>query len=180
MTPTRAALYVGVGSVLIAWLASGASVRRHEDAWRAPALTPVPTAGTEALGDEVRQQTTRLAERLAAAPSPRVSSRNPFAFGERRRLVSAASRGGSAPAPGVTATLAPPPPEPRIELIGMAERTTADGVVRTAMLLADGETLLMVSAGETIGGRFRVAAVSPTTVDLADLVRGGTRRLTLR
>jgi hypothetical protein len=178
MTPTRAAIYVGVASVLVAWLASAGGVSRHDAAPPGPSSRPVSTSGTDTLGDEIRQQTTVLAARLAAAPAPRSSSRNPFTFAPARAAAPAALV--LAPPDGPGDPLPVTVPEPRLELIGMAERANADGVVRTAMLLADGETLLMVTVGETIGSRFRVDAVTADAVEMSDLVRGGTRRLALR
>lgn len=181
MTPTRAAIYVGVGSVLVALLASAAGSPRSDPASPGVGAAPVPTSGTESLAHEVQEQTTRLAERLAAAPAPRLSARNPFTFGERMPPPGTPARrtGHAVDAIAVSAE-APSIPEPRLELIGVAARSTPEGVSRTALLLADGETLLMVTEGETLGGRFEVGTVAADSVELTDLVRGGVRRLALR
>jgi len=48
------------------------------------------------------------------------------------------------------------------------------------MITADSDELFMLTVGGTLGGRYRVTAISSDAVELSDLVTGGTRRLTLR
>jgi hypothetical protein len=48
------------------------------------------------------------------------------------------------------------------------------------MITADSDELFMLSEGETLGGRYRVTAISETGVELIDLVTGASRRLVLR
>jgi hypothetical protein len=176
MTPTRAAAYIGVASILAAWLSSAAGVAR--DAARPPDPAPLRPVERHQLADELRAQTTRLAERLAAAPAPRTPARNPFAFRPRPAAVAVTGVAGSRGAQGAAQAL-DVPPMPRLQLIGVAETSTPDGPVRTAMIVADGETLLMLGVGESVGNRYRVAAVDPTSVALEDLESGATRRLVL-
>ena len=48
------------------------------------------------------------------------------------------------------------------------------------MITADSDELFMLTEGETLGGRYRVKAVTETAVELIDLVTGASRRLVLR
>jgi hypothetical protein len=174
MTPTRATAYVGLGSVLVAWLAGAAAVGPGSPQY--PTERPEISA-TQALANEVQSQTSRLRGRLAVAPAPREPSRNPFTFVSRTvkpTLVPTGTTGKS------NATIPATPPEPPLQLVGVAERETPSGPVRTAMITADSDELFMLIEGETLGGRYRVKTVGPDLVELTDLVTAGTRRLTLR
>jgi hypothetical protein len=154
--------------LLAAWLASAAGVGR-------PSIPPVPSRSPEALqldalASGVESQALRLRQRLAVAPAPRPTIRNPFEFvvepppavRDRTPIVPAA------PVNDV-------PPEPNLVLIGLAE----DGSTRTAMI-ESGDELVMAIEGQTIVGRYRVAKVSADAVELVDLVAGTTRRLFLK
>jgi hypothetical protein len=174
MTLLRATTYAGVASLLATWLASANGVS-------APPSSPAPQArpavsATQALADDIQSQTARLRERLASAPAPRTPARNPFTF------VTRADRpvGGSARrAPAIDAAPALPP-EPPLQLVGVAEHDTAGAIVRTAMITADSDELFMLTVGASLGGRYRVTAIAADAVELSDIVTGGTRRLTLR
>jgi hypothetical protein len=72
------------------------------------------------------------------------------------------------------------PVEPALELIGVAEDQTAQGLVRTAIVTALTDELFLVKEGETIAGRYRVKTVGNDAVELTDLVTGTSRRLALR
>ncbi|HTH00132.1 MAG TPA: hypothetical protein VL882_07685 [Vicinamibacterales bacterium] len=168
MTPTRAAAYLGGGMLLAAWLASAAGVGR-------PSIPPVENRSPEAvqldaLASDVQSQAMRLRQRLAAAPAPRATIRNPFEFVTLP------------PPPAVIRTpvvSVPPvvdvPPEPNLVLIGVAE----DGSTRTAMVQS-GDELMMATEGQTLVSRYRVVKVGSDAIELADLVTGTTRRLFLR
>jgi hypothetical protein len=133
----------------------------------------------QALAADVQAQTERLRSRMAAAPTPRPSSRNPFHFGSRAPGEAAARPQRGAALDG--APIAPQPVgEPPLQLIGVAEQTVAGVLVRTAVITADSDEPLMVVAGETLGARYRVTAVGADAVELSDLVTGATRRLALR
>src|SRR3954467_1245494 len=167
MKPTRAAAFLGGGTLLAAWLASAAGVRT-------PSILPVPERTTEAqqldaLTSGVQSQALRLRQRLSAAPAPHPTMRNPFEFGLQPRVV-AETKSVDSPPPGVEA-----PPEPNLVLIGLAEEDST----RTAMI-GWGEELVMASEGQTVAGRYRVAKVSPEAIELLDLVTGTTRRLFLK
>jgi hypothetical protein len=175
MTLIRATTYVGIASVLSAWLAAagGMSVSSENPQ---PRPRPVDTS-TQALAHEVEAQASRLRTRLSAAPAPHEPLRNPFAFASRE--ASRPARAGStssAAAPVLDAN----PPEPALTLAGLAERETAGGVERTAMITADSDELFMLVEGDTLGGRYRVKSIAAETVELTDLVTGATRRLSLR
>ncbi len=179
MTPTRATAYVGLASVFVAWLAGAAGLSVAADPPRVPERRAV-SDGSQQLADEVQAQAARLKDRLAAAPVPVTPFRNPFAFGERE------VRPARSPAPHAVAAIADPAPapqvlpEPPLQLIGIAERRTPAGPVRTAMITADSDELFMLAVGETLGARYRVEAIGPDAVELSDLVTAGTRRLSLK
>jgi hypothetical protein len=68
-------------------------------------------------------------------------------------------------------------PRPTLKLDGVAERKTANGTSRTAILSGDGQ-LYLVGAGESVAGRYVVAVVDPDAVVLRDAT-GLELRLTL-
>ena len=177
MTPKRAVAYVGVASVLIAWLAAAAGVSIGSSPVQS-APVAVQTAGTQSLADDVQAQTERLRGRMASAPIPQEPIRNPFAFAPR--VLRQESRRPSAVPAAAEAAAPAPPPEPVLQLIGVAERNTPAGVVRTAMITAGPDELFMVTAGEALGPRYKVTNVGPDVVELTDLVTSAVRRLTLR
>ena len=170
MKPGRAALYLGGGVLLAAWLASAAGVGRPS----VPQL-PQPSADAAQLDSitaGVQSQAARLRNRLAAAPAPGAAVRNPFAFGARvESEPPMARRSPIQAAPAV----AEEPPAPDLVLIGFAE----EGTTRTAML-GSADELLMVTEGQTVAGRYRVAKVGADAVELIDLTTAATRRLLLK
>ena len=174
MTPKRTAAYIGGASLLAAWLASAAGmVSREPGVQETP--QPVQTSGTETLAADVQAQTARLRQRLASAPAPREPVRNPFAFAARPEP--AMRRVERVPEPP------PPPPvsaEPILTLIGIAEDHEPEGIVRTAVIATAAGDVLTVKAGEHAIGLFRVQAVHADAVELAEIVSGSIRRLTLR
>lgn len=176
MTAKRAAAYSGAAVLLLAWLASAAGLVRQAPENPEPDRAPEPS-GTALLAAEVHAQTLRLKMRLAAAPAPQEPLRNPFTFAPR---LSAERR--SAPPRAAVEDAAPvgPPAEPAIELIGVAEQETPEGVARTAIISALGGELFLVKEGETVAARYRVGAVSGDAVELNDLLLGTVRRLALR
>ena len=169
MKPGRAALYLGGGILLAAWLASAAGVGRPS----LPQLPPPSTdsAQLDSIAADVQSQAVRLRHRLAGAPAPSTAIRNPFAFAAREESEPALVRR----APLQPAVVVGEPPEPDLVLIGVAE----EGATRTAML-SSGDELLMATEGQTIVGRYRVAKVGADAVELVDLVTGATRRLLLK
>ncbi len=171
MTPSRIAAYLGGGILLAAWLTSAAGVTRQTPAVRAPRVSPEGER-LDALAERVQSQASRLRVRLAAAPSPQ-PVRNPFVFGGRDAAPRAAAPVRETPAE--TAPVEAIEPEPDLALLGIAR----DGTRLTAVIGA-GEELIMATEGQSVAGRYQVAAVGPDSVELKDQVTGATRRLTLR
>jgi hypothetical protein len=175
MTAKRAALYSGGALLLIAWLASAASLSR-ETSDDQPPPRPVETSGTASLAAEVQAQTLKLKNRLASAPVPQKPTRNPFVFGTKPEAAPRVSRSPQPAAVPVPDT----PPVPAIELIGVAEQKTAERVSRTAIISALSGELFLVKEGDTVAARYRVAGVGADAVELIDLASGEARRLALR
>jgi hypothetical protein len=176
MSPTRATAYVGLALVLVAWLAGAAGI-----AVTSPSPQPQPghvgVSATQALADEVQAQASRLRARMARAPAPRTPVRNPFAFA-KRTATPAQEPPGVLPKPLGPAQSGPG--EPPLQLVGIAERETPAGVVRTALITADSDELFMMVEGDTLGGRYRVKTVFPDGVELTDLTTSMARRLSLQ
>lgn len=154
--------------LLAGWLASAAGVVRSH-----PPRMPRPSAESmqlDALVVNVQSQAARLRERLAAAPAPHPSTRNPFTFAEppREPVPRAAVR-----APAIVAAEAVP--ELDLVLIGIAE----DGATRTA-IIQSGDELLMVTEGQTLRGRYRVGKVGADALELVEVETGAIRRLYLK
>jgi hypothetical protein len=170
MTATRTAAYLG-GAVLFAgWFASAAGVSRRPPAVRMPAPSP-EAVHLDAIALNVQSQASRLRKRMAAAPAPQPPLRNPFVFVERAARPTATARRETAPAqPEVFVPL-----EPDLDFLGVAEQ----GTTRTAMI-GLGDELLMVTVGQEVAARYRVAAIGPDVVELLDLRTGATRRLALK
>jgi hypothetical protein len=176
MTAKRAAGILGGALLLAAWLSSAAGLMRQEPEAAPPAERDKPD-DTVTLAAEVQAQTLRLRNRLASAPAPHEPFRNPFAFSSRtapeRKESAPPVADAPAPEPG-------PPLEPAIELIGVAEKETAKGLARTAIIAALSGELFLVKEGETLAARYRVGPVSADAVELNDLLTGTVRRLALR
>src|SRR5687767_12285034 len=124
MTIRKAAVYVGCGSLLVAWFSSAASVSLNRGA-RSAAPTAEPGASPiEHIAADVQQQSRRLRDRLASSPSAPQPRRNPFAFHVAPPRVEAVRR--------VQPIVAPPapiePPEPALTLIGVAEQNRPQGM----------------------------------------------------
>lgn len=177
MTGGRIAALILGGAVCGAWLASAAGVARQA---REVRTTPrqIEAAQFDALASDMQAQAGRLRDRLAQAPAPREAVRNPFRFAERR---SPAVRSVRSRAPlAEPLPIAPEIREPALQLIGIAETKTPDGVVRTAMITGGLSELIMVTRGQRILGRYDVVAVGADAVELKDVQTGTTRRLSLQ
>jgi Tfp pilus assembly protein PilP len=180
MTRGKVAAY-GVGAALLVACIAAANLPTDEpaparDARQAP-------AGPAALAGEVNAQAARLQARMAQAPVPDSSPRNPFAFGLPARGPAAAN----APAGMVRAAVAPDaapvaytPPLPALTLMGIAEETTSEGPRRTAVIGGDGDTIYMVAEGQTVGTRYKVTKIGADAIELEDLLTKGYRRIALR
>lgn len=179
MTPKKAAAYFVVATLSAAWFASAVGMPPQSRPPRRTAA-PVPDeALLDSLARDVQAQSSRLRQRLATAPSVQFPARNPFSFGRRAAVPREAAPVRPAYVPP-EAIAEPAPREPLLALIGVAEENKADGVVRTAMISEEGEDLHMATAGQTIGGRYLVVAISADAVELKDVASGAIRRLALR
>jgi len=178
MTTGRAVAYIGGGTVLLAWLASAAGVPRADRQARAPQPRPAEVA-LDAIAADVQTQAARLRERLAVAPAPQAPLRNPFSF-DGHREPARPRQAARIELPPLVSEPDATPAEPALTLLGLAERKTPEGVVRTAVIGDTREELYLVTVGEELVGRYRVAAISPDVVELKDLVTGAVRRLTLQ
>ena len=178
MTLRRATAYIGGGSLLVAWFSSAASLSlaRHPRPSAADAQTA--SAPTEGVAENVQAQARRLKQRLASAPIPQQPLRNPFAF--RPAPIATASPVRPRPAVQPLPTEPLPPPEPRLELAGIAEQATPAGIIRTAMIATESNELIMAAVGASVLGRYKVAAIGADGVELTDVATGQTRRLALQ
>ena len=173
MSAPRVAAWIFGLAVCTAWLASAAGVGRTRTPPR-PAPSPAVDAQLTALAADVQTQAARLRDRLAQAPAPSPQHRNPFAFSVRPTVTRAPARGEA-----MIRELPPPvPSEPELTLIGVAEMAGADGPVRTAMMTTGSGDLIMVSAGQTLLGRYEVAAIAADAVQLKEAT-GAIRTLIL-
>ena len=176
MTTRRAVTYGGLSCLMAAWLASAASTTFQPlPAPREPERGTTGTS-TDALAVEVQAHASRLRQRLQSAPTPQQPHRNPFAFQVRPQQVVQPLRRAERVAP----VEPPPPSEPRLSLIGIAEDQAASGLVRTAIIADEAENLLMVTVGHTVLGRYRVEAIGADAVELKDVGTNAVRRLGLR
>ncbi|MGC4084204.1 MAG: hypothetical protein QM736_19365 [Vicinamibacterales bacterium] len=105
-------------------------------------------------------------------------SRDLFRFQTRPRPRSTPSSQDGRVAPDTTAAVAIPQAPP-LALIGVAEDTTADGVVRTAIVSGFNDVFL-VKSGETIRDRYRIGPVSADAVQVIDLTTDVSISLALR
>ena len=177
MNASRLAVWIVGAAVSGAWLASAAGVTRPARIVRVPPRAP-ETIQLDALAAEVQTQTGRLRDRLANAPRPALTERNPFSFQAapaKRSPAFSETRLPVVPAPALIEAR-----EPIIELIGVAESLGPEGTVRTAMITNEQKDLIMVTAGQRILGRYDVMAVTEDSVELKDIDNGAVRRLIIR
>jgi len=175
MSSRSAAVYGTCGVVLIACLAAANMPSQDSQSGAARPARPARVA-PDAIAADVQSQAARLHARMADAPSPAASDRNPFAFGERPIARHAAPR-------VVEATVAPDAqvmPQPALLLMGIAEDTTPAGPRRTAIIGGDGDAIYMVSEGDSIAGRYKVTKIGADVVELEDLTTKGYRRIALQ
>ena len=109
---------------------------------------------------EISAQVDRLRERLNTPPAPPQPSRDPFRYGQRE-----------VPRPkNVQPEIIAPPPQPRApelpRLIAITSEKT-DGGVEWRAAFSNGDQILLMKAGETIGP-FVIRSVSDGAVELVD------------
>ena len=177
MTVKRAAVYIGSATLLAAWISSAASLSLQRGDRTPPPSAAANPAPTDGLAADVQAQARRLKERLTASPLPQQPVRNPFAFAptEPARLPARTLRAAVEP-------MAVPemPAEPPLSLIGFAEERRPQGFVRTAMLAGEGDQLLVVTVGDAVLSRYKVAFIGSEAIELADSATGSIRRLVIQ
>jgi len=178
MTLRRATLYIGGGTLLVAWFSSAASVSLGRNPRRPLPAERDTASRTEALAVSVQTQARRLAQRLATAPTPQQPVRNPFAFkalSDRRATPARVAAPEPEPAPLMAAVV-----EPALVLIGLAERQNGDGVVRSAVISGDGLDLIMAEVGTVVLGQYTVTSIGNDAVEMKETSTGRFRRLVLQ
>jgi hypothetical protein len=149
---------------------------QRDDRNPAPAVD-APPAPTDGLAADVQARARRLKERLTASPLPQQPVRNPFAFAPAAppRNVARARPRVLEPVPAAVEA----PAEPALSLIGFAEERRPQGVVRTAMLAADDDRLIVAAVGDAVLTRYTVTFIGSDAIELADSTTGQTRRLAI-
>jgi hypothetical protein len=180
MHASRAALIVVGVNLVAVWAAAAAGGRSvATDPGAPPQLVMVE----DAVG-EARASLLAAADRLEAharrGDLRPALVRDPFRFGAPARPVGRRAPAGADPEPVAPAEPTPEAaPEPDISLQGMAESGEGEGLVRTAILRADGE-LVLASLGSRVGDRFEVMALTADSVELEDLAVHVRRTLRLK
>jgi len=174
MIRSRLTTIVLGGALLTSWLVAAAGTFLQAPPPVA-ALPPARPSDVEVLAETVREQAERLRTRIDAAPALRDVVRNPFAFeppprDAARQVVATTIAEPPRVAPAAPARLAP--------TLGLVAIVTDRGA-RRAVLSAAGE-IAIVSVGDLVVNRYRVAAISADVVELEDDRGGPTLRLALR
>ena len=172
MNVTRITTIAACGA-LATWLAAAATSGNRDRVER-PVVGRAPI---DTQGDVLAGEISRLHDRLRPTVAPRQPSRNLLTFSPRQTPVPSLP-----PHTAVTAVpedVAPRPALPSLKLSGIAEDVTASGVVRTAIISAQGQVFL-VKEGESVMARYRVAKISSDVVELSDATDGSSLRLALK
>lgn len=184
MTRDRLALLITSSALLVSWMSTPASPTTEAVAQPPPLPAPASPALDRALelARDVSRETERLEQRAAAVPASRRAGRDPFSFAWRPSPV---ARAPLLPTPRAASLSADVPESsgpavagPALRLIGIAERTGADGLTRSAVL-AGASDVHIVSVGDQVIGRFAVVAVEAGAIELRDLHSDAAVRLLL-
>jgi hypothetical protein len=171
MNVKRIAYLSLAGGVLAAMIAGATTSGGRRPAPTTPAAS---TTAIELRGAELAAEVARLRARLRPTGEPQEPSRNLFRFGGRAARVESAS---IAPPPeNPVAPPEEPPAPPPFTLVGLA----TDNGVKTAILAGLAGDVLLVTEGETLASRYRVARVDADAVELTSLANGTTVRLRLQ
>ena len=132
-----------------------------------PVAAPASVVALDRFGAALATEIARLHERLHPTATP-LQTRDLFQYSAARSASAPSRHAPMAPTP-VEASLTPAVviDAPPLKLIGIAEDGQADAVVRTAIVSAPGDVLL-VKIGDLVGDRHRVAGISTTAVELVD------------
>ena len=177
MTLRRATLYVGGGTLLVAWFSSAASMSLRTPRRAPQVVDEGPPAQSLALS--VQAQAGRLKDRLAAAPLPQEPVRNPFAFRSAPEVRVGPSPRAAA-SPSATAPVEAVIPDVPLLLVGLAEHRNGDVLVQSAVISSNGEDLIMAEVGTVVLGRYTVTSIGSDAVEMKDASTGRARRLVLQ
>lgn len=171
MSPTRITL-LGVASALVAsWLTAATMTHQVETISRRVVLPHqmlAPSDDAVGLATEVQ----RLRSRLDNAPAPWQADRNPFELDVEEVEPHPAGEPRSESRPPKASTFL------EVSLVGIAEESTLNGPVRTAIVSVAGEVIL-VGEGGAVGTRFIVDRIGSVDLQLRDLEDGTFRTLVL-
>ncbi len=182
MTSLRVAALIVGAWLLGAWMSSAAGTVPSApvtDRLIGVGLGPAQTVTPAPARRDFEREVALLASRLKNAPRPRHPARNPFTLTARTRVTSpppVAVAATPRPAPAVGDS--PAEGAPAVSLAGIGADRTSDGLMRTAILSADGRVFL-AHIGDEVMGRFQVRVVTDDAVELFDLIDGTPLRLVL-
>ena len=169
----RRIAWLGVMSIAVASWFSAASTPEL----RTPSLLERASSSGELdrSAATMQSEVARLHDRIAPTATPS-HARDLFRFAGRapRPMNGAPQR------PAVQAAEAPveTPARPTLQLIGVAEDESADGMVRTAIMAGLGD-LFLVKAGDIVAGQYLVERVTSDAVQLTDTSTSASTTLTL-
>ena len=165
--------WISIGVAVLAAMIAGATTSGGRRVAAEP--PPVNTTAIELQGAELAAEVARLRARLRPTEEPQHPARNLFQF---------ATRAAGPPSvddlllePSASAVTPPAAQAPPFTLVGFAVESTADGPLRTAIISAFGDVLL-VKDGDTLASQYRVVRVGADAVELTSLHDG--TPLTLR
>ena len=169
----RRIAWLGVTSIAVASWFSAAStpdLRTPSLLQRAPSTRELDRSAAM-----MQSEVARLHDRISPTVTPS-HARDLFRFAGRapRPLT------GALPRPVAQAVEAPveTPAKPTLQLIGVAEDESADGMVRTAIVAGPGE-LFLVKPGDTVAGQYLIERVTSDAVQLTDTSTSASTTLTL-
>lgn len=165
------------GGALVVWLAAAATSPTPPSA----PLAVTPPAAIDRSGAELSSEIARLRERLRPSAQP-AQARDLFRYRARAAAESAAAARNSALAPPLTLQETParsPSEVVPLKVVGMAEDPGDAGPIRTAILSGLGD-LFIVKAGDSIAGRYRVAAINADSIDLVDVSTNAPLRIPVK
>ena len=169
----RSALLLG-GAVLLTSYISAPAAPTPLPARASDAEIHAIDASTPLIAD-VAQETERLRARLAVVPEQSVPRRDPFTFGSSSR---AKGRPAKASEPDSAAPEVEAPPA--IAWPTLVALLTDKGVAgTTTAVLAVGDAVEMLKAGETAGG-FMVREITSTSIEVVHVATSSVTWLTLR
>ena len=142
-----------------------------------PTSSPAPaTAHQRAVGSDIEQLADRLEMRRRIDANYRTPGRDPFRFQARPAKPPA-----FVPAPIAVVAAPPPAPVPALPLLTLSGVATdmVDGQPRRSAILSAPTGVLIVRAGESVAGLYKVLSIDAESVDLEATADGSHRTLRL-